>query len=392
VHLLHGGMNIDERRESIRRFEDEGQFLISTEAGGEGLNLHRRCNVMVNYDWPWNPMRLVQRVGRLYRYGQQRRVVVFNMFVPQTLDGQILSLLYTRIAQVVTDMATVGNDFRPGLEDEILGLLSEVLDVEAILETANHATRERTEQELEEALRRARAAVEKQQELFRYAHGYDPTETRNELRVDSRHLESFFEGMMRLLDIPIVERSHQGRVLTVRLPEQLQKQLGSSRSVLRLTLDRELAAGRADIEFMDLDSRLIAHLVSAATQYSFGGRCAGLTGLDGRALLVAILRWQNDQGYRMRQELATVILDDDALHERDDSLLAEWLLSPAEDGQVTAERSQADSLVQRADARLDLRLADVSGQFLHPESSQKIVAAWISGSTADGVGNVTGAI
>jgi SNF2 family DNA or RNA helicase len=70
VQTIHGGKKHDERREAIRAFEDDGQFLISTEAGGEGLNLQRECHTMINFDLPWNPMRLVQRVGRLYRYGQ----------------------------------------------------------------------------------------------------------------------------------------------------------------------------------------------------------------------------------------------------------------------------------------------------------------------------------
>jgi len=82
VDLIHGSQSQAERGEAIRHFEDEGQFLVSTEAGGEGINLHRRCHVMVHFDLPWNPMRLVQRIGRLYRYGQERRVIVFNIHAP----------------------------------------------------------------------------------------------------------------------------------------------------------------------------------------------------------------------------------------------------------------------------------------------------------------------
>jgi len=78
INLIHGSQKQAERAQEIAAFEGEGQFLISTEAGGEGINLQRRCHVMVNFDLPWNPMRLVQRIGRLYRYGQSRRVVVFN--------------------------------------------------------------------------------------------------------------------------------------------------------------------------------------------------------------------------------------------------------------------------------------------------------------------------
>ena len=87
VNVIHGSQNQNERADEIAHFEEHGQFLISTEAGGEGINLQRRCHVMVNFDLPWNPMRLVQRIGRLYRYGQNRQVVVFNVHAPQTLGS-----------------------------------------------------------------------------------------------------------------------------------------------------------------------------------------------------------------------------------------------------------------------------------------------------------------
>src|SRR5690606_7062953 len=79
VELINGSMPHKLRREAIARFEENASFLVSTEAGGEGINLQRKCHIMVNYDLPWNPMRLVQRIGRLYRYGQKKRVVVFNL-------------------------------------------------------------------------------------------------------------------------------------------------------------------------------------------------------------------------------------------------------------------------------------------------------------------------
>jgi len=77
-----------ERAEAISTFEDKAQFLVSTEAGGEGINLHRKCHVMANFDLPWNPMRLVQRVGRLYRYGQKEKVLVFNVYSSQNVRFQ----------------------------------------------------------------------------------------------------------------------------------------------------------------------------------------------------------------------------------------------------------------------------------------------------------------
>src|SRR3546814_4126200 len=93
VHVVNGSMNVDERLRSIEFFEQHGQFLVSTEAGGEGINLHRRCHILVNYDLPWNPMRLAQRIGRLYRYGQKEHVLAFNLQRSEEHTSELQSLM-----------------------------------------------------------------------------------------------------------------------------------------------------------------------------------------------------------------------------------------------------------------------------------------------------------
>lgn len=125
VELINGSMQHVERREAIKRFEEQGRFLISTEAGGEGINLQSKCHIMVNYDLPWNPMRLVQRIGRLYCYGQKKKVVVFNIQQGNSLDQNFVDLMYERIDSVVIDLAEVQqHEFNDGLKDEILGQLA----------------------------------------------------------------------------------------------------------------------------------------------------------------------------------------------------------------------------------------------------------------------------
>ena len=109
-------MSHQERRNSIDSFENEGQFLVSTEAGGEGINLQRYCHTMVNVDLPWNPMRIAQRIGRLYRYGQKKKVVVFNLHVPQSLDASILETMYFKLDQIVADLASVGGEYHEGMK------------------------------------------------------------------------------------------------------------------------------------------------------------------------------------------------------------------------------------------------------------------------------------
>lgn len=97
VAIIHGGMSVDERRESQCRFmTPDIQILICTDAAGEGINL-QFCRLLINWDIPWNPNRLEQRMGRIHRYGQKSDVIVFNMVAGNTREGVVLKKLLTKL-------------------------------------------------------------------------------------------------------------------------------------------------------------------------------------------------------------------------------------------------------------------------------------------------------
>ena len=96
VTLFNGKMNLMERSESVEKFRNKSQIMISTGAGGEGQNF-QFCHNVVNYDLPWNPMRVEQRVGRVHRIGQKKDVNIYNYAYEHTIDAYILQLLYTKI-------------------------------------------------------------------------------------------------------------------------------------------------------------------------------------------------------------------------------------------------------------------------------------------------------
>ncbi|MED4055517.1 SNF2-related protein [Niallia taxi] len=77
-------------------FQNHAQVLIATEAGGEGINL-QFCNHIINFDLPWNPMRLEQRIGRIHRLGQKKDVMIYNFAIKETVEDHILKLLYEKI-------------------------------------------------------------------------------------------------------------------------------------------------------------------------------------------------------------------------------------------------------------------------------------------------------
>ena len=96
VTLFNGDMNLVERDESRERFRGEIQIMISTSAGGYGMNF-QFCSNVVNYDLPWNPMKIEQRVGRVHRIGQKNDINIYNVAYEKTIDAFILTLLYTKV-------------------------------------------------------------------------------------------------------------------------------------------------------------------------------------------------------------------------------------------------------------------------------------------------------
>ena len=101
VNFIHGGMNIEERIKAEKIFRDEADIMVATEAVGEGINL-QFCHIMINYDIPWNPNRLEQRMGRIHRYGQQRDVYIFNLVADDTREGKVLAKLFDKLKEILT--------------------------------------------------------------------------------------------------------------------------------------------------------------------------------------------------------------------------------------------------------------------------------------------------
>jgi len=105
IATIHGGMHYTERQEQVERFrkpKDEGgaRFMICTDAAAEGINL-QFCWIMINYDIPWNPARLEQRMGRIHRYGQKHDpVVILNLVAPSTREGRVLKTLLEKIEKI----------------------------------------------------------------------------------------------------------------------------------------------------------------------------------------------------------------------------------------------------------------------------------------------------
>ena len=121
---IHGGMKVGDRDTpgtriyAEREFRESAQVLVATEAAGEGINL-QFCWFMINYDIPWNPVRLEQRMGRIHRYGQEKDCLIFNFVSTNTREGRVLQKLFERIQAIEADLD-------PGRTGKVFNVLGEV--------------------------------------------------------------------------------------------------------------------------------------------------------------------------------------------------------------------------------------------------------------------------
>lgn len=103
VTILNGSMSVEDRDVDLREFRTETSIFISTDAGGEGLNL-QFANIIINYDLPWNPMKIEQRCGRADRIGQTRDVHIYNFIVSDTVENRVREVLEEKLSVILEEM------------------------------------------------------------------------------------------------------------------------------------------------------------------------------------------------------------------------------------------------------------------------------------------------
>jgi len=120
---IHGAMNVHERKKAQEVFRTSAQICVATEAAGEGINL-QFCHLMINYDLPWNPTRLEQRLGRIHRIGQKRKVYCYNFVATQSEDGD--PIIEGRILERLLEKL---DEIRDALDGRVYDVIGEVLTI-----------------------------------------------------------------------------------------------------------------------------------------------------------------------------------------------------------------------------------------------------------------------
>ena len=381
VARINGGMSLEEKQNNIALFNANAAFMVSTEAGGEGINLHERCHILVNYDLPWNPRRLVQRAGRLYRYGQRERVIVFNLMADDGFDSRSLGMMLDRVHSIAKDMSGVGSEFQEGLETEIIGELLERVDIASVLADNKTMDINRSSTEINEAIKRAEEAKSQQDALFSRIEGYDPQAATALHTFDQYDLLAFLEGILPYKDVEIRQRLYNGRVLELNLPDEMRGVYPEFRErarVVRVTVDRQLAIHNSDLVPMDFASEFFIHLIEFAKSPQFKGEYAGLRGGESGALGIYKLRWQTDQGLPHWEMLLSVFLPQGSPYTSNNppffsSLLRDGVKSEARPS--TDNASERKAVLERLEEVADRELAARCTALRHPNDVVLIAAA-----------------
>lgn len=197
VCVIHGGMDPDERKSAQRDFRTKSKVMIATDAAGEGINL-QFCRYLINWDIPWNPNRLEQRMGRIHRYGQEKDVYVYNLVASNTREGAVLRQVLLKLDVMREQLGSdrvydVISDLMENVE--LVKLIEEAIDNEdentALVKTED-ALKENTSNNKAEAL----IALQKKSSLaskLDLKAARDLRDASDERRLQPLFIQSFFE-------------------------------------------------------------------------------------------------------------------------------------------------------------------------------------------------------
>ncbi len=273
VVTIHGGMPVDERRAAQLAFAGDARILVATDAAGEGINL-QFCRLLINWDIPWNPNRLEQRMGRIHRYGQDQDVLVFNLVAENTREGNVLERLLTKLDSIRDQLG----------DDRVYDVISDIFEgvdlndvVNATLggeRTAYTAAidEELTEENVRDRIREQREGIGHTE--VDYGHAKDLKERSDEKRLHPVYVRLFFEKAFAALGGRLAKAEEMiSRVKSI--PESVAEMLRASYNIAsnladlsvgfdkQVFLGRQSATGAAGLHYISPGSPLFDTVLEA---------------------------------------------------------------------------------------------------------------------------------
>ncbi len=248
IELLNGDMGTRKKYKAIKRFNQKARILISTEAGGEGLDMHQECHIMVNYDIPWNPMRLHQRTGRLDRYGQKNKVLRFDIVAEGTIDDKINQYLDEKMETIEDELSHMDGRAIETLKERVLGKVQiDEKDMAAYHIEEDEDAKRRLDKEFKKDIERIRQGEE---EILKSLRGITPEDYTME--KTSFGLKSLKDFMVEYLSNQEIDLQVNGDDIRFELPDEI-KEIGfydgeplDKRVVVQGTFNRDIAQENND--------------------------------------------------------------------------------------------------------------------------------------------------
>jgi len=362
VQLFHGQLKAEEKDLAVDAFRTatEPSILISTEAGGEGRNF-QFCHLLVNYDLPWNPMRVEQRIGRVDRIGQEHEVQIFNFWVRETVEERVLTVLDSRI-KIFEE--TVG-----GL-DPILGETES--DLRKIVQMGGEKQKvelDKLERKLERQVSKAREADERLRDFIMETKSYS-REITSTLNVNEASLEPAEQERLVITLLKEV-RTHLRRSEDDSYEVTFNEPFRSDFPALcdgefrkrTVTFRADVHADSEHVEFFAPGHPVVDELIKQVTSVSFPGTASAFfvddPALQGNAGWLTIYEI-NIPGFQEASELKAVFIDDEGVV---DTAVGEHFLNRM--GALTSYQrlpseevpsANLDSALEAAEAIIDERL------------------------------------
>lgn len=266
VNFIHGGMSLEERIEAEKIFKNETEVMVATEAAGEGINL-QFCHIMINYDIPWNPNRLEQRMGRIHRYGQKKDVYMFNIVAEDTREGEVFKKLFEKIEEIKNSLGTdkvfdiIGDIFYgKNLYQLIIEAVTRAKTIDEIIKELDIVVDSDYIQKIKDILGESLATKH-----IDYTRLREMAEKAREFRLIPEYVEEFFkkafvkaggkyrikkDGFLSIENIPYeiknIAKSRFGPIAT---------------SYQKITFDKEIAFLNPDSEFISFGHPLLEALI-----------------------------------------------------------------------------------------------------------------------------------
>lgn len=315
VAYFNGRMNLEEKIEAKANFKADHQFLVSTDSGGEGINL-QFCHVMINYDLPWNPMKIEQRIGRIDRIGQDKDVLVFNFVLEKTIEERVRDILDHKLGMIADEF---GDDKRR----DVLSLLQDEYNFDKIF---MEAIKERKVQERElerigsEMYVQAKKIIEKQDLLVPFTEDEDRRQIENYMVEDERTIvENLVRTYARYKEVEIIEYSKKKDTYYFEHPINGMK-------LRNMVFDRELAIENEKYHYINLNHPLVKSINneimendSLSFDLEIGGYSQDLKG----TLFYYRLELTNNEGF-LRRHLMPVFINHNGIF---DGQATQWFES-----------------------------------------------------------------